>query len=412
MHKPDYARWPKRKLGSLFRIETKRCAPANAPRDWFRHYSIPAFDKTGGPAIEAGEAIMSNKLWLTEPCVLVSKLNPRTPRVAIYRPVGDGLPVCASREFIPYIATSPDVVLDFYSRYFASECFRQQLERIAAGATNSHVRLRPHETLKWKVHFPPPQEQRFIADILNAVDAAIGRTRTALEKAQRLRRGLMQRLFSSGTHRAAARATELGHIPVAWDVINGKEAFNILGVATAAHICFARKGQEPDAWFMHVDDFNDPANHRHIVRTERGFNTADNPKIDTVPLGTIVIAKRGAAIKENRARMTVVPVTLDTNLMGLQLADGINPEFFRYQLEWRQLSRFCENSGVPQLNKKDLYPRPFLRPPFAEQEEIAGVLRAAEEQEDRINDELLKLESLRCGLMQDLLTASARKYGP
>jgi type I restriction enzyme S subunit len=104
-------------------------------------------------------------------------------------------------------------------------------------------------------------------------------------------------------------------------------------------------------------------------------------------------------------------VTLDPNLMGLRLANGICPEFFRYQLEWRRLSRFCENSGVPQLNNKDLYPRPFLRPLPDEQEEIVGVLRAAEEQEDQINNVLLKLERLKLGLMQDLLAVHPRVVG-
>lgn len=113
--------------------------------------------------------------------------------------------------------------------------------------------------------------------------------------------------------------------------------------------------------------------------------------------------KRGKAITKNRVRVTAVPVTLDTNLMGLQLASCIYPEFFRYQLKWRQLSRFSENSGIPQLNKRDLYSRDFLRPPFAEQAEIAGILQAADEQKRSMNDMTLRLRSLKKGLMQDLL---------
>lgn len=84
------------------------------------------------------------------------------------------------------------------------------------------------------IAFPHPDEQRAIADILDAVDAAIERTRTAIEKAQRLKRGLMQRVFSSGTRRTALKATDLGHVPVNWNVIKGKEAFKTPGGATAS----------------------------------------------------------------------------------------------------------------------------------------------------------------------------------
>lgn len=294
---------------------------------------------------------------------------------------------------------------------YAMACANPVRGRAVSRMEGSTGRLRVTEDVftKWLVVAAPPEpEQRAIADILDAVDAAIERTRTAIEKAQRLKRGLMQRVFSSGTRRAALKPTDLGHVPVNWDVIKGKEAFKTLGGATASQVWFARQGQEPDAWFMKVDDFNDPANQRRIVKTQRGFKMAENPKIETLPIGTVVIAKRGAAIEKNRVRVTAVPVTLDPNLMGLRLADGLGSEFFRYQLEWRRLSRFCENSGVPQLNNKDLYPRPFLRPPPDEQDELVEVLRAAEDQEDRVNDVLLNLEHLKRGLMQDLLTGRRR----
>ena len=106
------------------------------------------------------------------------------------------------------------------------------------------------------------------------------------------------------------------------------------------------------------------------------------------PVGTIIIAKRGAAILKNRVRTTAVPIALDPNLMALKVRDDILPEFFRYQLEWRNLARYVESSGVPQLNNKDLYPRWFVRAPEDQQKDIVAMISAAEQHEDALRSKL------------------------
>jgi hypothetical protein len=124
--------WSVSSIGQLFKLGTKGCNPSNSPRDQFLHYSIPALDETGGPIIEMGKAIESNKLLLTEPCILVSKLNPRKSRVVVYKPDHNEMPVCASTEFIIYVSNNDDEAsIDYFAKYMASEPFRRRLERIA-----------------------------------------------------------------------------------------------------------------------------------------------------------------------------------------------------------------------------------------------------------------------------------------
>lgn len=55
--------------------------PAESPDEIFDHYSIPAFDDGGRPRPEAGASIRSAKFRVPEGAVLLSKLNPRIPRV-------------------------------------------------------------------------------------------------------------------------------------------------------------------------------------------------------------------------------------------------------------------------------------------------------------------------------------------
>jgi type I restriction enzyme S subunit len=261
--------------------------------------------------------------------------------------------------------------------------------------------------------FPPPHEQAAIAHILDTTDTALERTRAALDRARDLRRGLLQAAFGFVRSTEPKKHTDAGLIPESWDAIKGKHAFLIVtgGFSSVDALRLPRHNETPDAWFMKVDDFNLPSNRRKIVGTKIGFRGADNRMFKLHPPGTVVIAKRGAAILKNRVRITAVPIALDPNLMALQGLPGMRPEFLRCQLDWRNLSRYVESSGVPQLNNKDLYPRYFLRAPDDQQQQIVGTIAAAEAHEDALVAKCEAFEVLKKSLMHDLLTGRLRVTG-
>ena len=239
---------------------------------------------------------------------------------------------------------------------------------------------------------------------------AIRQARSAADGASAVRLAVMQAAFNYEMTREPWRNSDAGRIPQSWEALKGKQAFVLLsgGNSSVNSLRPLRGEGAADAWFMKVDDFNLPANARQIVTTQIGFVSNKNPSFKLVPTESIVIAKRGAAILKNRVRTTAVPVALDPNLMALKVRDDICPEFFRYQLEWRELPRYLESSGIPQLNNKDLYPRWFVRAPEEQQKEIVALISAAERHEDALLDKLTALEALKKSLMRDLLTGTAR----
>jgi type I restriction enzyme S subunit len=255
-----------------------------------------------------------------------------------------------------------------------------------------------------------PDERAAIARVLDAADTALQRTHAAVERAQDLRRGLLQAAFEFALSKEPKKRSDAGLIPQSWDAIKGKNAFVIVtgGCSSVDALRLPRNGEAPDAWFMKVDDFNLPSNRRTIVHTKIGFPAADNRIFKLHPPGTLIIAKRGAAILKNRVRTTAVPIALDPNLMALQVLPGIRPEFLRCQLGWRNLSRYVESSGVPQLNNKDLYPRYFLRAPDEHQRQIVETIAAAEAHEDALVAKCEAYEALKKSLMHDLLTGRVR----
>ena len=260
------------------------------------------------------------------------------------------------------------------------------------------------------VPVPSSDEQAAIARVLDAVDIALERTRTAIVRARELRRGLLQNVFEFRNSNEPTRDTDAGRIPQTWEVVKGRRAFVIVtgGCSSVDAIRRPRDGEIVDAWFMKVDDFNAPENRRCISRTQIGFRAADNPAFKVLPLDTIIIAKRGAAILKNRVRTTATPVALDPNLMALRTLPGMRPHFLKYQLEWRNLSRYCEDSGVPQLNNKDLYPRYFLRAPDDMQRQIIATIASADAYEDALIRKQNSFVVLKKSLMHDLLTGCVR----
>lgn len=281
-----------------------------------------------------------------------------------------------------------------------------RLEQQTTQMRNLHFR----DYLTMELPVPPSDEQAAVARVLDAVDTALERTRAAVERARELRLGLLQRAFEFIGSTEPMKDTDAGRIPKSWDAIKGRQAFVVLtgGCSSVDAIREPRPGTAPDAWFMKVDDFNDPGNSRTIVRTKIGFCTSENRIFKVLPFRTVVIAKRGAAIMKNRVRTTSVPISLDPNLMALQALPGMRPEFLRLQLEWRNLARYVESSGVPQLNNKDLYPRYFLRASDDRQAEIIGVAKVAENLEDALLEKVDALSQLKKSLMHDLLTGRVR----
>jgi type I restriction enzyme, S subunit len=101
------------------------------------HYSLPAFDAARLPVREAGSTILSSKFRLEGPSVLLSKLNPRIPRVwYVPSPAPNAV---ASTEFLILIPKAiPSAAL---WAVLASDASSSFLQERAAGTSGSHQRV-------------------------------------------------------------------------------------------------------------------------------------------------------------------------------------------------------------------------------------------------------------------------------
>ncbi|MFO1417056.1 MAG: restriction endonuclease subunit S [Methylotetracoccus sp.] len=136
-------------LGDLVQISRESVNPVGFATLEVDHFSIPAFDDSRWPDRVSASSIMSNKLLIRRPCILVSRLNPRFNRTWWCVPA-NGVPALASTEFL---VVSPREPKDLGGLWLAlrDEYFRTELMRRVTGTSGSHQRIRPDDALAIEV---------------------------------------------------------------------------------------------------------------------------------------------------------------------------------------------------------------------------------------------------------------------
>ncbi len=181
-------------LDSVCKIEKGAINPQLNPETKFAHYSIPAFDELKEPVIEYGSTIKSNKTKISSKAVLISKLNPRIPRVWL---VHDelGLPRICSTEFVPFLPDENqlDRIYLYWSLYWL--LIAGTIKGSTLAATKSRERAKPSDIGKQCIPLPTLPEQRRLVDILSRAEGIVRLRREAQKKAQELIPALFLDMF-------------------------------------------------------------------------------------------------------------------------------------------------------------------------------------------------------------------------
>ena len=160
----------------------------------FAHYSIPAFDSGRGPVIELGGNIHSQKTPIPGDVVLVSKLNPRIPRVWHVNDDQSHQRICSTE----FVALQPDytVLEPAYLSYALREALQAGfIKGDTAAATKSRERAKPSDFLRLRVRIPPLSEQRRIVDLLLRAENIVRMRREAEQKAKEIIPALFLDMF-------------------------------------------------------------------------------------------------------------------------------------------------------------------------------------------------------------------------
>lgn len=199
--------WQVKRLGELVQLSKIGINPSSTPETLFTHFSLPAFDANETPVVETGACIGSNKFLVPQDAVLLSKLNPRIPR--IWAPLEVPINSVCSTEFL-VLKPNADVDRKFLKCVCLSPNVCMQMELHAIGTTGSHQRIQPNQAMSIEVVIPEdPDEQTAIATVLSEMDAELSALEARRDKTRNIKQAMMQELLTGKTR---LMAKEKSHV--------------------------------------------------------------------------------------------------------------------------------------------------------------------------------------------------------
>lgn len=280
---------------------------------------------------------------------------------------------------------------------------RQQIERlITPGVSQANINANAfYEDVA--ILLPPLEQQKRIADILDAWDRAIAQTEALIDAKRRRFNWLYSELFpASGTSR-----------PTGW------EAAPITSVAAVRFSGVDKKtvdGERP-VWLC---NYTDVFNNRRIVADMPFMSATAKPReieAFTLQLGDVVFTKDSETAEEI-GESAVVAEPLDNVVCGYHLGvararpDTMIGDFLALALRhpWvREEFRKAAN-GVTRfgLNLDVMDQVHVLFPPLDQQQRLVATLNTVEDEIELLTKSLIPLREQKMGLMQKLLTGDMR----
>jgi type I restriction enzyme S subunit len=297
-----------------------------------------------------------------------------------------------------------------YARFFLStEKLFKLIDRLSQ-RTSGQTGVDMEALNNYLIPIPTLKEQEKIVEILSTVDSQIDDTDKLIERTKELKNGLMQSLLTKGIGQKEFKESEVGKIPVEWEVrtINDLTSFVGSGITPKggqkvydnSGITFIRsqnvlinKISKEDIVYI-----NDEIN-KKMIRTE-------------VSSGDILLNITGASI----GRCAIVPeefgkANVNQHVCIIRIVDGCN----RYLVQLmnssfikNQIDSFNGGSSREGLNFQQVRKLKVIFPPIEEQEKIANILSAIDNEIEEYKNKKNKLEELKKGLMQQLLTGKIR----
>jgi type I restriction enzyme S subunit len=282
-----------------------------------------------------------------------------------------------------------------------------KLKSLAQGSTIKGI-LR-EELGKLKFFLPPLIEQKKIAEVLMSVDQAIEKVEEAIEKTQRLKKGLMQELLTKGIGHKEFKKTEIGRIPKQWQVtkLQGliKEINNgfASGKRDEKGIIQVRMNNVTTDGRLIFDSFLKfpiPKNMEEFLLKENDFLFNNTNSIDLVG--------KSAIFKNTGFRCT-----FSNHFTRIRFINEIMPEWvlFYFITLWKKgffKSVAIRHVGQAAVQSKYLAAIKLPLPSLSEQQKISTMLTSVDKRIELLRNIKEKLEKIKKGLMEDLLTGRKR----
>ncbi len=252
----------------------------------------------------------------------------------------------------------------------------------------------------------PLKEQQKIADILSTVDEHIEETESLIEKTKELKKGLMQRLLTKGIGHTKFKKTEVGEIPVEWEVKRLGELTEIISGGTP-DTRKLRYWENGNVYWATPTDIT--SNGKYINNTEKCITQEGlkNSSAYLLPIGSILMTSR-ATIGERC--INTVPMATNQGFKSFICKGDLYNEYLYYFIDIIKPNfvKLAGGSTFLEISKKEVEAYKIPVPPVEEQRAVATIISGVDNQIVLNQEKLERLRRLKKALMQKLLTGKIR----
>jgi type I restriction enzyme, S subunit len=297
--------------------------------------------------------------------------------------------VRVNREnLIPYFFAQQ--VSSFYGKAYFLSCAKQTTNLASINST---------QLKEFPVLLPPLLEQCRIAEVLGVWDESIDLLERLIGRVRSRKQGLMQQLltgkkrfkeFTSSVNNGEWLSLPIGKI--CHSIVPGRNKprqFNgdIPWITT------------PSITQKYISKKN-----TNLFVSEEEIKECGGKK---VPQGSVIINCVGDFGIIGIAQQEMV---INQQLHAFVCPEGLNNEYIYYALsiQTHHMLKVATTTTIPYMNKSSCESIPILFPSLPEQEKIAAVLSAADEEISTLEKQLAAYKQQKLGLMQQLLTGRIR----
>lgn len=268
-----------------------------------------------------------------------------------------------------------------------------------------HKRRWISEFSKFPVALPDFEEQSKISKILSKIDDAIVQTKILINKQERIKIGLIHDLLTKGMeHNSEMKLSKLRNISIN---ANFKECKfeNITVVSQGFQIPISRRKKEDGPnreVYITVQYINNPVKYLEFIENA--------PQNVISSVDDILFTRTG----NTGQIVSDIKGVFHNNFFKVVFNDKeITRAYLIIYLRWKPIQNLIKDlagtTTIPDMKHKDFYGMPIFYPKsLKEQNEIAEIINKSIETISIYKNELHKLNNIKTGLMQDMLTGKVR----
>lgn len=254
------------------------------------------------------------------------------------------------------------------------------------------------------------EERKTISSILSNVDSLIQQTQKEIERSQKLKKGLMQKLLTKGIGHTQFKETELGKIPLGWEVVKLKNISERVSVGhvgiTSEHYCDKSNG------VIFIRSQNVLSGRLDLTDVQYITKEFHNKlKKSQLKEGDLLIVRVGA----NRGNSCMISSNLgEVNCANIvfarpkrEMSNFLN-YFFQTKICQENLLKLSVGAAQGVINTYSVSNVPVPIPSESERGKIVFILDNFNSLIQNQQKYKSKLENLKKGLMQKLLTGQIR----